>query len=117
MVLLLEGALRAVPSNLALNRAFGAPSSMALRNIPGTFTIGQTVIRTSALVGIVSGLVVLVGALMLGSKVGENSVWGAVITGFSAIALIGGGVFLVGSLLGLLAGIVAILWRPIIRPV
>ncbi len=89
-----------------------------MRTLPNvSFGLGPTLLQASAILGMVSGIVVLVGAVMLGSKIEQNTVWGTVIIAFSAIGLLGGGGFLVGSLLGFLAGIMAILWRPLQRTV
>ncbi len=77
--------------------------------------IGPGFNQVSAVTGIISGIVVLVGAVMLTSHVEKNASWGTVILIFSAIGLLGGGGFLVGSLLGILGGILAITWRPLTR--
>ncbi len=77
--------------------------------------IGVRFSQVSAVIGIVSGIVVLVGAVMLTSHIEKNASWGTIILVFSAIGLLGGGGFLVGSLLGILGGILAITWRPLYR--
>ncbi len=118
-LLFLGGVVRAASVSLLLNRAFGTSyRSMILRAFPtNTIGLGPALIPGSAILGIVSGMIILIGALMLGSRIEANTVWGTVIIAFSAIGLLGGGGFLVGSLLGFLAGIIAILWRPIPRTV
>ena len=59
-------------------------------------------------VGIVSGLVVLYGAYMLSGKPKENSTWGSLILIFSVVGLASGGGFLIGSLLGIVGGLLAL---------
>lgn len=66
------------------------------------------------LVGLVSGLVILYSAIMLNSKPAQASTWGTLILIFSLLALFGGamGGFGLGSLLGIIGGILALTWKP-----
>ncbi len=115
-LLFFGGVLRAASIGLLPNRAFGSSFRFVTRTFPnGTLGLGPALLQTSAILGVVSGMIILLGAVMLGSKIEQNTVWGTVIIAFSAIGLLGGGGFLVGSLLGFLAGIMAILWRPVTR--
>jgi|SRR5215218_8669903 uncharacterized membrane protein YhaH (DUF805 family) len=61
-------------------------------------------------VGIVSGILVLIGALMMYYKRSEQAkTWGIVVLIFSIVALIGGGGgFLIGTILGIIGGALAI---------
>ena len=113
-LLLLEGALSAVSAFMLPGRTFGTPYRLTTRIIVGA-GLGPAPVYadTLAILGIVSGIVVLAGAVMLGSKIPQNTVLGTVIVAFSAIGLTAGGGFFVGSLLGLIAGIMAILWKPL----
>jgi len=115
-LLLFGGVVRAASVGILPNKAFGTSYRLAMRTLPNvTLGLGPTLLQASAILGMVSGIVVLVGAVMLGSKIEQNTIWGTVIIAFSAIGLLGGGGFLVGSLLGFLAGLMAILWRPLQR--
>lgn len=61
-------------------------------------------------VGIISGILVLIGALMMYYKRAEQAkTWGIVVLIFSIVALFGGGGgFLIGTILGIIGGALAI---------
>ncbi len=115
-LILLGGLVRAASIGILPPRAYG----MGFRFVSGLLRtasvgIGPAFYQVSAIIGIVSGVIVLVGAVMLSSHLDRNASWGTVILIFSAVGLLGGGGFLVGSLLGILGGILAITWRPVTR--
>jgi len=64
------------------------------------------------LIGLVSGILVIVGAVMLDAHPAEHTGWGTVILVFSIISFLGMGGFLVGAILGVIGGAFAISWRP-----
>ncbi len=61
--------------------------------------------------GIVSGILVIVGAIMLYNEPGRAYAWGSVILAFSVLSFFGMGGFLLGALLGIVGGILALTWR------
>ncbi|MEM0443837.1 MAG: hypothetical protein QXG52_03730 [Candidatus Caldarchaeum sp.] len=61
--------------------------------------------------GLVSGILVTVGAFMLQTRPQQANTWGSIILAFSAISLISMGGFVVGALLGIIGGILAIAWK------
>jgi hypothetical protein len=66
------------------------------------------------LLGVVSGLIVLLSALMLHSHPMQHVTWGVVIIIFSVLSILGGmmsGLGL-GLILGIVGGILAIIWKP-----
>lgn len=63
-------------------------------------------------IGVISGIAVLVGAVMLYNNPGQSQTWGIIILVFSVLSLLGGGGFLVGAILGIVSGILALTWRP-----
>ncbi len=65
--------------------------------------------------GLVSGVVVLVGAFMLRSRPREAATWGVLILVFSLVSLVGMGGFFIGAVLGLVGGILALTWKPAIQ--
>ena len=66
-----------------------------------------------SVVGLASGAMVLLGAVMLYSHPSERQLWGAIILAFSVVSILGGmGGFLVGLILGVAGGILALTWRP-----
>lgn len=115
-LILLGGLVRAASIGFLPPRAYG----MGYRFVSGllrttSFGVGPAFNLVSAVIGIISGVIVLFGAVMLSSHLDRNASWGTVILIFSAAGLLGGGGFLVGSLLGILGGILAITWRPVTR--
>jgi hypothetical protein len=66
------------------------------------------------ILGLASGALVMYSALRL--REGRDlSIWGAMLLAFSLIALFAGGGFLVGSILGILAGAIALAQRETAR--
>ena len=66
------------------------------------------------LVGLTSGIIVIVGAVMLDARPMEHFAWGAIILVFSVISFVGMGGFIVGAILGIIGGAFAISWRPML---
>jgi len=63
--------------------------------------------------GLASGVVVLLGSAMLYSRPSESQLWGTMILAFSVVSILGGmGGFLVGLILGVASGILALTWKP-----
>jgi len=66
-----------------------------------------------SIVGLASGAVVILGAVMLYSRPFEKDLWGAVITAFSILGILGGmGGFMIGLVLGVVGGVLALAWNP-----
>jgi len=68
-----------------------------------------------SIIGIVSGVVIIIGALAVYSNPQLSQLWGALILIFSLVSLLGLGGFVVGSLLGIVGGILTIGWKPAVR--
>ncbi len=64
------------------------------------------------LFGLVSGVIVLVSALMLRNRPSQRTLWGALILIFSVLSFFGTGGFLIGAILGIIGGIMALTWKP-----
>src|SRR2546425_9012897 len=61
--------------------------------------------------GIASGIMVILGSVMLYTRSAENHLWGAIILTFSVVSILGSmGGLLVGLVLGMLGGILALTW-------
>ncbi len=61
--------------------------------------------------GLASGIMVILGSVMLYTRPAENYLWGALILAFSVVSLLGSmGGLLVGLVLGVLGGILALTW-------
>ena len=59
-----------------------------------------------------SGILVVIGALMLNTHPKEHTSWGTIILIFSIISFLGMGGFFVGAILGIVGGVLALSWRP-----
>lgn len=60
------------------------------------------------IVGIVSGLLVIIAAFMLGNRPAEHVTWGAMILAFSIISFVDSGGIIVGAAFGIVAGALAL---------
>jgi hypothetical protein len=69
-----------------------------------------------AVIALIFGLLVLLGAIMLRNHPESAKTWGILILVFSLISFIGGGGFYIGAILGLVGGILAIVWTPPAAP-
>ncbi len=68
--------------------------------------------------GIASGIMVILGAVMLYTRSAENHLWGAIILAFSLVSILGSmGGLLVGLVLGMLGGILALTWTDTGKPI
>ena len=63
-------------------------------------------------IGLTSGIIVIIGAIMLNSRPAEHTTWGTLILVFSIISFFGMGGFFIGALLGVACGALALSWRP-----
>ncbi len=64
------------------------------------------------IIALLFSLVVLYGALQLKSRPQTARTWGILILVFSLISFLGGGGFIIGAILGLIGGVLAIVWTP-----
>jgi hypothetical protein len=67
-------------------------------------------------VALVSGIFVIIGAVMLNARPTEHMTWGVVVLVFSIISFVGMGGFVLGALLGIAGGALALSWRPSSTP-
>lgn len=87
-------------------------------NVPQGLNSGSIPALVSGFVGVmgafelVSGVIVLVSAVMLLSNLGQRKTWGVLILVFSILSFIGFGGFLVGAILGMVGGILTLRWKP-----
>jgi asparagine N-glycosylation enzyme membrane subunit Stt3 len=85
------------------------PHGMNPASLPGLISGVLTVMGSF---GLACGLAVLVSATMLIAKVGQRRTWGVLILVFSVLSFIGLGGFVVGAVLGITGGILALRWKP-----
>lgn len=113
MIIILGGAIFIgvavyVIPNLNLSNVT-VPQGMNPASLPGLISGVLTVMGTF---GLVCGAIVLVSATMLLAKVGQRRIWGILILVFSVLSFIGLGGFVLGAVLGITGGILALRWKP-----
>ena len=64
-----------------------------------------------SIVGVISGIIVVISAVMLRVHPGEHLIWGTVIIVFSAISFLGMGGFFIGAILGIIGGALALSYK------
>ena len=102
--------------------AFGSPNMMTGMMMDMHSGMGMSMMMglasVATLVGLASGILVILGSLMLYSRPSESQLWGALIIAFSVASIPGGlGGLLVGLVLGVLGGSLALTWSPKTSPV
>jgi hypothetical protein len=78
----------------------------------GNFSVPIGFMTGLSLLGLISGIVVVIGAMMLNARPSEHVTWGTIILVFSIISFVGMGGFYIGALLGIAGGAIALSWRP-----
>ncbi len=77
---------------------------MGSLGVPFSFMFGLS------LIGLVSGILVIIGAIMLNAHPTEHKAWGTIILVFSIISFLGMGGFFIGAILGIIGGALAVSW-------
>ena len=62
--------------------------------------------------GLVSGVIVLVSSVMLLTNTGQMRTWSVLILVFSILSFLGMGGFVVGAVLGIVGGALVLKWKP-----
>jgi hypothetical protein len=60
---------------------------------------------------LVSGAAVVTAAYMLYNKPSQAQTWGTIVLVFAAVSLLSAGGFIIGALLGIVGGLLALTWR------
>ncbi len=66
----------------------------------------------AAAVGLISGIVILIGAILIYTQPGRASTWGLFVLVFSILSFFGMGGFFLGAILGIVGGVLALSSRP-----
>ena len=77
--------------------------------IPG-FVAGITAVVGTF--GLVSGVIVLISGVMLRINPSQRTIWGVLILVFSVLSFFGIGGFIIGAILGIIGGVMALRWKP-----
>ena len=103
---------------LSLWSLYGGPwfgGMMGGMTMMGGFGFPSNMMVGFELVGLVSGALVVIGAIMMRAHPGEHVAWGTIVLVFSITSFLGMGGFIIGALLGIAGGAVALSWRPTIK--
>jgi ABC-type branched-subunit amino acid transport system ATPase component len=84
------------------------PNGMDRTSLPGLIS---GILSVMGGFGLVCGAIVLVSATMLLAKVGTRRTWGILILVFSVLSFVGLGGFVLGAILGIVGGVLALRWN------
>jgi hypothetical protein len=77
------------------------------------FPAAAALLIAYAVLGLILGIIVIVGAVMMRSRPEQAKMWGVIVIVLAFIALFtSGGGFILGFLLALIGGILALVWHP-----
>lgn len=62
-------------------------------------------------IGVVSGVLILIGAIMIYNQPAKSATWGTLVLAFSIVSFFGMGGFFIGAILGVVGGILALTWK------
>ena len=85
------------------------PPRLTSASMPG---LVSGIVGVMGLFGLVSGVIVLLSAVMLLTNPGQRRTWGVLTLVFSVLSFIGLGGFIVGAILGIVGGILTLRWKP-----
>jgi len=92
----------------------GAVGSFIAPFIPGMSekALVTGILGTVMVVGIILGLIVIVAAVMLYRNPAQKTMWGVIVLVLSIISIFIGGGFIIGLILGIIGGALALTWKP-----
>ena len=99
---------------LSLWSLYGGPwfnGMMRGMTMMGRFGFPSNLMVGFELVGLISGVLVVIGAIMMRVHPGEHVAWGTIVLVFSITSFLGMGGFIIGALLGIAGGALALSWR------
>ena len=85
------------------------PAGLPASSLPGLISGFVGVIGAF---GLVSGAIVLLSSVMILANSGQRRTWSVLILVFSVVSFLGFGGFIVGAVLGIVGGALALRWRP-----
>jgi hypothetical protein len=83
--------------------------------LPGSTANDTGFLFRLAIVGLICGVLVLLGAIMLRLKPANKKAWGILIVVFSIPSVITGGGFIIGFILGITGGALALSRKPTVQ--
>ena len=80
--------------------------------LPGSSGNDTSTLYSVAVVGLICGAMVLIGAIMLRRMPAQRRAWGIIIIVFSIPSVVTGGGFIIGFIIGIIGGVRAIRRKP-----
>lgn len=80
--------------------------------VTGIISTVTSILNTLMVVGIISGIIVIVAAVMSYKNPARKTLWGITLLVFSSVSIIIGGGFLLGLILGINGGILTLVLNP-----
>jgi hypothetical protein len=84
------------------------PQGLSSSSIPA---LVSGIVGVMGTFGLVSGVIVLISAVMLLANLGQRRTWGILILVFSILSFVGLGGFVAGAILGMVGGILTLRWK------
>ncbi len=109
ILMLLSGAIFSIFGSTGFGMMGGYRGMMGSFGFPFSLMVGFS------LIGLMSGILVIIGAVMLDTRPSDHTAWGIIVFVFSMVSLLGMGGFFVGAILGIIGGAFALSWRPSIK--
>jgi uncharacterized protein DUF6114 len=78
---------------------------------PGALAAGF--VGAIAVFGLICGIIVTMSAVLMRLKPGQRQTWGILVLVFSILGFFGFGGFIIGSVLGIVGGILTLRWKPV----
>ncbi len=88
------------------------PMEIMTWEVKAGLTIASTILYALMIPGIFMGIIVIVSSLLLYRSKVHVGFWGIIILLVSILSFIIGGGFVIGALLGIAGGIIALTWKP-----
>jgi len=83
--------------------------------LPGSTVNDSTLLYRLAAIGLAFGVLVLLGAILLRIKPAHRRAWGIMILVFSIPSIVTGGGFIIGVILGIIGGALALSRKPAVQ--
>ena len=98
-----------IPHLRASDFATNSTTTLSPASIQG---LASFVVGALGVFGLISGAIVVVSSVMLQTNPARQRTWGVLVLVFSALSFLGAGGFLVGAILGIVGGVLALRWTP-----
>jgi len=99
-------------SNTVLLGAAATWFPWVIPTLPGSSANDTTLLYNLTAVVLIFGVLVLFGAIMLYSKPANKKAWGIIVIVFSIPSVVTGGGFIIGFILGIIGGALALSCKP-----